>query len=387
MLPLLDTLRRSAPAMTPEQFMAYHPNAWVQCYDDTPAKDPVKAASKPGFLPAFSRKKQQDCCALCFSLQAFKGARQKDTIAAFRHLGVDVDLIHPEEKGKIAVTEIDCRKEEYLERCLKPFPIKPHWLIETQHGFHVLFRVQPRKDAEGIRLGEEVNRCLVRTLRGAECANLLTQVLRIPGLYQFKDPGHPFLCRLLVHNAEKLKPYELEHVRTVLDALDVFPLEKGRETRQSGISREPTGKPKRKWEEGLAGVEDGKRSATAASLIGKILWHVPEELWETAGWGGLKEWNKRNRSPLLQRELRAIFETIARRELMKRQPGKRGASLHGTPATFPLAGPEKSILIQSPPGTTAAEIYLSIHWHARGDAGGGKSPAPACSSSSDASAY
>src|SRR5439155_14050011 len=78
-----------------------------------------------------------------------------------------------------------------------------------------------------------------------------------------------------------------------------------------------------RWREGLAGVPEGLRNATAASLAGKILGRLPEELWETAGWGGLKEWNGRNAGPLPERELRSVFESIARRERMKRLRGRR----------------------------------------------------------------
>jgi len=63
---------------------------------------------------------------------------------------------------------------------------------------------------------------------------------------------------------------------------------------------------------------EGERNVTAASLAGKILGRLPEELWETAGWGGLKEWNSRNQAPLSERELRSVFESIARREAAKR---------------------------------------------------------------------
>src|SRR5256885_5592771 len=46
-----------------------------------------------------------------------------------------------------------------------------------------------------VPVAEAVNRRLVRALRGDENAALLTQVLRVPGTFQFKDPARPFLCR------------------------------------------------------------------------------------------------------------------------------------------------------------------------------------------------
>lgn len=41
------------------------------------------------------------------------------------------------------------------------------------------------------------------------------------------------------------------------------------------------------WRHGLAGVPEGERNVTATSLVGKIVGRLPEDLWETAGWGGL----------------------------------------------------------------------------------------------------
>lgn len=64
------------------------------------------------------------------------------------------------------------------------------------------------------------------------------------------------------------------------------------------------------WEKGIKGVSEGNRNETAASVCGKILASLPSALWEVAGWGGLKEWNAKNPSPLLEKELRAVFESI-----------------------------------------------------------------------------
>jgi hypothetical protein len=74
-----------------------------------------------------------------------------------------------------------------------------------------------------------------------------------------------------------------------------------------------------RWVAGRAGVPEGQRNTTAASVIGIILCRLPVALWETAGWGGLKEWNGRNNVPLPERELRAVYDSIARREHAKRQ--------------------------------------------------------------------
>ncbi len=316
MFPSLTALRQ-APQPTPAKFLASQPGCWIQYYDDT-AQDPSKALSTRTFDVEQARRKQQEGCAVTFSLQTFRESRTKDNLECFRNLGVDVDLLSPAERGGLSAEEIDRRKEEYLSRWLGGFLLPPHWLIETRHGFHVIFRVRPQRSPEGIREALALNLRLVRALRGDEKAALPTQVLRVPGTHQLKDPRYPFLCRLLSDNGA-VWPYELETVRGVLDSWEAaWGLTPTAGAEQPARRAEQSG-----WRAGLQGVPEGQRNATAASVIGGILARVPEELWETAGWGGLKEWNQRNPVPLPERELRAVFESIARRERARKRP-RRG---------------------------------------------------------------
>ena len=315
----LAALRKS-PQPAPARFLAAHPGCWIQYFDDTPARDASKALAARRFDPATARRKQGDACAVCFSLQAFGPTRTKEGLLTFRNLGVDVDLVPAADRGLLTAAEIDRRKEEYLAAHLFAFPLRPHWLTETRHGFHVIFRVMPVRGDSAVRAAEAINRRLVRALHGDEHAALLTQVLRVPGTFQFKDPARPFLCRLLVDDAAAIEPYGLDTVQSVLDALGVFEAD---ERRPAGGAPSATAAPtsdwSRRWRERLAGATEGRRNATAASVVGGILARLPEEFWETAGWGGLKEWNARNAVPLRDRELRSVYESIARRERAKRQ--------------------------------------------------------------------
>ena len=316
---LLTTLRQNAPHTTARQFLAAQAGCWIQYYDDTPAKNPAKALSARTFDPPLARRKQSEGCAVAFSLQPFSESRTTDHILCFRTLGVDVDLVASPARRTLSPAAIDARKETYLRCVLSPFPLKPHWVVETRHGFHLLFRVQPVREPRDIADAAGVNRRLVTRLEGDRNAVLLTQLLRVPGTLQFKVPSDPFLCRLLLDNASIIPPYPLAAVR---DALGVVgPPAPG--VASAATVLRPNGIPR--WRQGLAGAGEGERNVTAASLAGKILGRLPEELWETAGWGGLKEWNSRNSVPLPERELRGIFESIARREFSKRlrlhQPG------------------------------------------------------------------
>ncbi len=319
MHPSLATLRQTIQP-TPAKFLLAHPGCWIQYYDDTPAKDPTKALSAQSFDVVVARRKQQDRCAVCFSLQAFGDARTKQELLSFRNLGVDVDLASAEHRT-LPREAIEARKEEYLAR-LFSFPLKPHWLIETGHGCHLIFRVLPQRHHARIREAAALNTRLVSALQGDENAALLTQVLRVPGTFQWKDPEHPFLCRLLIDNAGTIPPYELQAVRSVLDAWEVFHAAEKKAKPEQAVPGSGTGQQPSRWREGLNGVPEGQRNAVATSIVGAILGRLPEELWETAGWGGLKEWNGRNSSPLPEQELRAVFQSISRRERGKRQSGQ-----------------------------------------------------------------
>jgi hypothetical protein len=316
MTSLLTTLRQHAPRITARAFLASHPGSFIQYYDDTPVKNPAKAMSARTFDPDTARRKQREGCAVGFSLQPFMERRTKDDLLCYRTLGADVDLIALPERATMSGTAIDARKEEYLHRVLVAFPMRPHWLIETRHGFHLLIRIQPQREPKTIAEAEELNRRFVRALRGDIHATLLTQVLRVPGTLQFKVPPHPFLCRLLLDTSAKIPPYTLGMVR---DVLDLWERKEGVRTSTALPSRSRESLSKPLWQQGLAGIAEGQRKATAASLVGKIIDRLPEELWETAGFGGLKEWNGRNALPLPERELRSVFESIARREKSKRK--------------------------------------------------------------------
>src|SRR3989442_13468384 len=97
-MPALLTTLRQTPQLTPTKFLAAHPSCWIQYYDDTDAKDPAKALSARSFSLAVARRKQQQRCAVCFSLQAFEDARTKEGLLCFRNLGADVDLVSAPER-------------------------------------------------------------------------------------------------------------------------------------------------------------------------------------------------------------------------------------------------------------------------------------------------
>lgn len=68
----------------------------------------------------------------------------------------------------------------------------------------------------------------------------------------------------------------------------------------------------------LNGVPQSQRNTSATQVIGKFLKHFKSEDWEGVAWPALKGWNLQNQPPLDEKELRQVYESIASREIAKR---------------------------------------------------------------------
>ena len=77
---------------------------------------------------------------------------------------------------------------------------------------------------------------------------------------------------------------------------------------------ESKGGAQKDWSAITAGVAEGGRNSSAAAYVGKLLHGLPEADWESIGWVGAIAWNKQNKPPLLEKELRSVFDSIAAAE-------------------------------------------------------------------------
>lgn len=77
------------------------------------------------------------------------------------------------------------------------------------------------------------------------------------------------------------------------------------------------GKSQNDWTKLAEGLPAGNRNQGAAIFIGKLLKSFKREEWEGAVWLTALNWNRSNKPPLPEDELRAIFNSITSREIKK----------------------------------------------------------------------
>lgn len=103
----------------------------------------------------------------------------------------------------------------------------------------------------------------------------------------------------------------------------------------------------------LVGVEEGRRNDAAARLVGHWLARLPPE----EAWALLVDWNQRNRPPLDERELRGVFDSIARREAARPRPRPR-----------PDAAPRLPGRVAVPEGWDRRVVVVAADWAAAREA-------------------
>lgn len=78
-------------------------------------------------------------------------------------------------------------------------------------------------------------------------------------------------------------------------------------------------KPVGNWGEILNGIPQGSRNETGTKVIGKLLRAFPRDQWESTAWVMFRQWNQTNDPPLDDRELRSIYNSIAKKEFYSRK--------------------------------------------------------------------
>ncbi len=235
-------------------------------------------------------------------LRGRERARDED-VKQKNHFFIDLDL---RVKNPL-ISDTDIKEVGYsLEEILAKHQHLCDWryICFSGNGLHVHYfgNPVPLKSLEHWREGMKNLISTFEKHTGMEadkgCINA-ARLCRLPGSWNNKNGRHTQVEILLHHPHKKFNVGLIE--------------QSGAKTAQYAKSAEADDTEK-KWEKGLEGVAQGERNETAASITGRLLHGLDKELWETSGWGGLKEWNARNTPPLPESELRDIFKSIAKRE-------------------------------------------------------------------------
>lgn len=144
-------------------------------------------------------------------------------------------------------------------------------------------------------------------------------------LTDIRGDGGYIIAPPALHLSGKRYAWEVPFARDALVPLPDWVLEQVR----AGASHVETGQAKMphvdgKVQDWQALLEEdnpqGSRNMTAAQLAGKLLYHLPPELWEVSGWQTMLRWNsEKNTPPLPAPELRAVWESIGQKEAGKRK--------------------------------------------------------------------
>lgn len=305
---MLDMLRTTTVQLPPEQFLAHFPDHFLQYFydeDDDEAKQKEenknKALSTARCDSKQMQRKQKEGCGVFFSPNPFDGARKIEKSLGIQAGYLDRDCA--KEGDGTSPEDIAAQKME-VYCALEAFKLQPHAIVDTKNGLDPIWKFKRVTGDEAVVLFGEMEETLIRLFAADKGAKDITRVLRLPGSHHLKDPQHPYACAL-IRNALEREPYNLEEFVADLRVLDVF-----REEEAPARAEEK----EKLWESGAQGTGKGGRNATAASIAGKILSKLPSKLWDAVGWGGLKEWNARNKPPMPESELRLVFESIAKRQ-------------------------------------------------------------------------
>jgi hypothetical protein len=249
---LLDLHRKEIPQPEPWIFLDHFPGAFLQYFDDTPARDPTKALSTSRFRPAQADCKQEQGCGVYFSPNAFIGARRLSSLKRIQAVFLDIDC--GKEGDGQARPEVARRKEGELLALLTS-PLPPHAVIETKNGLQPIWKIRPVGIEDGLRLFREAIAVLLRRFGGDARATDPARVLRLPGYLHLKNLHDPFRCLLVWNSLDR----ETVSLQALIDALYLPPGLPDRPARQAG--------PVSHWYQAAPDVSEVIRAAAAEASI------------------------------------------------------------------------------------------------------------------------
>lgn len=227
--------------------------------------------------------------------------RSIENTSHFKAVSLDLDV--NKQGDGLAEEEINKKKQKLLET-LKSLEIVPNYVIETKHGFQPIWEFEKPYYLDTPDKRNKANDFYRRLVTGVTAktglkseGDNLCRVVRLPNSLHQKDQNNPF--KITFSKLNEFKP-------TLKEFIEVYP----------PVSSEDFKKP---LSEIVKGSEEGSRNIDATSLIGSLLAKYPPADWESICWPLLQAWNNdKNPSPLSDKELRSVFESITKSELQKR---------------------------------------------------------------------
>lgn len=341
----MDTHINGTPPLPSERFLSFFPNGWIQYFDDSPEKDKAKALSTKRFDIAEAKRKQADGCGVFFTPNAFGGGRRLENLVAVQALYIDLDVA--KENERLTAAAVDERKAEAYSQLLD-FTLRPHVITETKNGFHAIWRVHPESSEQALRMFNKAEALLLALLHADPGAKDVTRVLRLPGFQHLKDPAYPFECRIVFDELQK-EPYKLDEVVTTLEALEVF-------------SEPATASTTAQTDEK---IPQGHRNPAATSEVGRLLATIPEGQWEGMAWPKFQVWNRETcNPPLEEKELRQVFDNIAKKERQKKgnEEEKKERSAPQAQTLIGLVTAENCVLFHDELRRSYGRIFIGDHW-------------------------
>jgi len=251
------------------------------------------------------------------------GVADERRIAGVSQLGADVDLVPAPRRYDFSRRNRPA-KRRLLSKWLLPFKLNLTG-SQTRHGFHIIFRIMPQESDADVREAEALNAPPYQeTARGRERRIAHAGPAR-PGTFQFKDPEHPFLCRLLLDNASTIPPKNLR-------PFALFSMPRSNSVGPERAQRPPPPQQSKSTSASCNAEGRSPRCARGARQCCGRLDHrcdpraVAPGVVGNGGWAGLKEWNSRNPCRFPERELRAVFLSIAGGTGEEAQREKRNGS-------------------------------------------------------------
>lgn len=211
-----------------------------------------------------------------------KGGKIED-LKTFYAIGFDYDL-----KDSPGLTA-----DQILQQ-YKSMDLKPAYIVNSGHGYHVYLLLKPSKSCKLIKL--ILNEIAVRTKADLH-AKSLAQILRVPGTFNNKRGEH--IPVTIVHKGDKCR-YDIKDLQTILNISE--PKENVTQREISSIDNIIIDRPCVKTI--YMGVPEGQRNFALGRLTKyfKSKGFTKEKTWQI-----IKEWNTRNRPPENMEKLQKDF--------------------------------------------------------------------------------